>query len=322
MAPLGPTIGLVSAGAMGAAVARRLTSYGYTVLTSLEGRSATSKERARMAGMQDACLEEIAKRARCVLSIIPPSSAVNFAHQFVHAIGTQLSAGETGTFDLGPGDRPAGMRLVFADCNAVAPATVCEIAGYFTGGNVDFVDACIIGGPPSRPSETPVYDPIFYASGPETAVSRFAKMLSPGGLKISTLKAAVGQASALKMGYAGINKGLTGLTAAMILATHAASPATSSALMHELSISQPALLERTTRMIPDMLPKAYRFVGEMEEIGDFVDAGMPGGTADLWKGLAALFKRVAGDMKTGAGDVEVLQDFVADAKATLQDAKK
>jgi 3-hydroxyisobutyrate dehydrogenase-like beta-hydroxyacid dehydrogenase len=61
MAPLGPTIGLVSAGAMGAAVARRLTSHGYTVLTSLEGRSHSSKERARMAGMQDASLEGISR---------------------------------------------------------------------------------------------------------------------------------------------------------------------------------------------------------------------------------------------------------------------
>jgi hypothetical protein len=60
----------------------------------------------------------------------------------------------------------------------------------------------------------------------------------------------------------------------------------------------------------------------MEEISDFVDAGVPGGTANLWKGMAALFERVAEDMKTGTGDVEVLQGFVADAKATLQNAKK
>lgn len=82
----------------------------------------------------------------------------------------------------------------------------------------------------------------------------------------------------------GISKGTTGLYTAMILgkpppglldedilnslvmagpAAHAASPATASALMHELKASQPAVLQRITSRVPDMLPKglsSYSFV--------------------------------------------------------------
>ncbi|KAF8574244.1 6-phosphogluconate dehydrogenase C-terminal domain-like protein [Ramaria rubella] len=318
MSALGPTIGLLSAGAMGSAVAHRLTAHGCTVLTSLAGRSAASKERAQTAGMQDAGLEEIAKRARYVLSILPPSSALSFAKQFTDVLRKQPPTFEKA--DSGVGDRPAGMQLIFADCNAVSPASVHQIVTHFS--EDAFVDACIIGGPPSIPSESPVYDPTFYASGSPHAVEAFARALTVGGLKVSTLQAGVGDASALKMGYAGINKGLTGLTAAMILATHASSPATSAALMRELSLSQPVLLQRTTRMVPDMLPKAYRFVGEMEEISEFVNTGVQGGTADIWQGLARLFERVAESVREGGDDVKVLQGFVDDAKTAVNNAKK
>jgi hypothetical protein len=108
--------------------------------------------------------------------------------------------------------------------------------------------------------------------------------------------------------------------------------------MHELSLSQPALLQRTTRTVPDMLPKAYRcaslfflslarshsvrrFVGEMEEIRDFVDDGVPGGTAEIWEGLARLFERVADSVREQGEDVKVLDGFVEDAKAALQREK-
>lgn len=43
--------------------------------------------------------------------------------------------------------------------------------------------------------------------------------------------------------------------------------------MEELKDSQPELVERIKRMVPTMLPKAYRWVGEMEEIAGFVEEG-------------------------------------------------
>ena len=181
-----PTIAVIAPGAMGAAVASRFTKAGCTVLTTLLGRSASTVERAKKAGMQDASLGDIARRADWVLSIIPPSSALAFAEQFKKAYETS-------------GGNP---KLSFADCNAVSPDTVKGIARVFDGSSIRFVDASIIGGPP-----TDGYDPAFYASAaPEDAdvLDGFIG-LSAWGLRAIALKgegAGVGDASALKMSYA------------------------------------------------------------------------------------------------------------------------
>lgn len=65
-----------------------------------------------------------------------------------------------------------------------------------------------------------------------------------------------------------------------------------------------------------MLPKAYRFSGEMEEIAGFV-----GGTEGaVYSGFAAVYERVAASVREGeAGgeDVKTLTGFVEEAKKVL-----
>lgn len=61
------------------------------------------------------------------------------------------------------------------------------------------------------------------------------------------------------------------------------------------------------RLLPNALPKAYRFVGEMEEVGGF--AG--GSGADTFAGIASTFARVA---EGGVDDVGPLLEFVKQAK--------
>ena len=182
-----PTFGIVAAGAMGSAVATQLTKAGCTVLTNLDGRSEATRKRAHEAGMQDVSLSDMARRANWVLSILPPSNAFAFAETF-----------------LSEAKKSHEKSLVFVDCNAVNPQTVKRIAGLFDGlsSGVKFLDAGIIGGPPS-----PGYDPTFYASAHEQdaeILDAFAG-LSKYGLKISPLQgegAGIGDASALKMSYA------------------------------------------------------------------------------------------------------------------------
>jgi 3-hydroxyisobutyrate dehydrogenase-like beta-hydroxyacid dehydrogenase len=183
-----PTIGVVAAGAMGSAVSRKLTSAGCKVLTNLDGRSEATRRRAHDAGMQDVSLLDMARRADWVLSILPPSDAFTFAETFLADANRACAHG----------CRP----LVFVDCNAVNPQTVKRIAGLFGGSEVKFVDAGIIGGPPSEG-----YDPTFYASADVKDVGVLDEFtgLSKYGLKITPLKgegAGVGDASALKMSYA------------------------------------------------------------------------------------------------------------------------
>ena len=69
-----------------------------------------------------------------------------------------------------------------------------------------FVDAGIIGGPPA-PMEGP--GPRFYASGLEASLLRYAQ--GDYGLDVRVLDGPLSAASALKMSYAGITKGVTAL---------------------------------------------------------------------------------------------------------------
>lgn len=172
---------------MGAAVASVLTSRGCTVLSDLSGRSAETRKRAQEAGMQDVSLDELGKRARWVLSILPPSSAEKFATDFL-AASKDWSISEK--------------RTTFVDCNAVNPATVKRIAALFKSTGVSFIDAGIVGGPPRGD-----YRPKFYAvvdKHDEDLLKEFVD-LNDWGLPVKPLigeGASIGDASALKMSYA------------------------------------------------------------------------------------------------------------------------
>jgi hypothetical protein len=98
-------------------------------------------------------------------------------------------------------------------------------------------------------------------------------------------------------------------------AAHAASPATADALLHELHASQPTLLQRITKVVPPMLPKAYRWSGEMEEIAGFVG----GPESDTYRGLAKVYERVERSVSGGDGgnDVEIFTKFVEDARRAV-----
>lgn len=62
-----------------------------------------------------------------------------------------------------------------------------------------------------------------------------------------------------------------------------------------------------------MIPKAYRWVGEMEEIAAFVgeDEG------DIYHGLAQLYQRVEKAVEGGSEDLETLNEVIEDAKQVL-----
>jgi 3-hydroxyisobutyrate dehydrogenase-like beta-hydroxyacid dehydrogenase len=272
-------IAVVAPGNMGAAVARRLHEHGVEVLTTLEGRGPASAARARSAGMTVVPFDRLCE-ARFVLSILPPASALDFAR----AIAPLLSATER--------------KPLFVDCNAVSPDTVRRIGALIGAAGAAFVDAAIIGLPPQPGGPSPH----FYASGPDAAAVR---ALAAYGLDVRVLDGPVGAASGLKMCYAGINKGVAAIAAAMILA--AARSGAGGALYGEMSESLPALLDSLRRQIPDMLPKAYRWVGEMREIAAF--AGEDAAAREVFEGFAALFERIAGDFAGGKQESAALQEF-------------
>jgi hypothetical protein len=126
------------------------------------------------------------------------------------------------------------------------------------------------------------------------------------GMDMRFLDGAIGAASALKMSYAGITKGLTGIAAAMILAATRAGAAP--ALREELVKSQPALLKRFSTGLPDMFPKAYRWVAEMREIAAFAESGS--GASEVYEGLALLYEALAKDFENDRALIDSLNAFL------------
>ena len=276
-----PVVAIVAPGNMGAAVARRLNEHGVQILTTLSGRSFGSETRAASAGMHAVPLESLAD-ADFVLSILPPSAALSFAEQ------------------MGPALANAARKPVFVDCNAVSPATVHRIGAVISATNTPFVDAGIIGSPPApgKPG------PRFYASG--ESAPRFAA-LGEYGIDVHVLDGPIGAASALKLSFAGINKGLVAVGTAMILA--ATRSGADKALLAELAAHWPTLHAPLQRQIPGMLPKAYRWVGEMQEIAAFV--GDDSAVKDIFLGAARLFERISSDVQEDGPETTALLEFFA-----------
>jgi 3-hydroxyisobutyrate dehydrogenase-like beta-hydroxyacid dehydrogenase len=277
---MNPTVAVVAQGAMGAGVGARLVERGLKVVTSLEGRSEASAKRAQAAGMVAVSDQELA-RADFFLSILPPSDALALAEKMAALIA------------------PGNHKPVYVDCNAVSPPTKIEIGHVITRAGSPFVDGSIIGGPPKAG-----YDgPSIYASGPDAG--RFAAF-NDFGLVVRLMSGPVGAASAMKMSYAGITKGFTALGAMMMLA--ASRGGVAEGLREELERSQPALLPWLQRSVPAMYSKAYRYVGEMEEISDYVGEDIS--AQEMFDAFADFYTRLAADYDGPQAEVGALSAFL------------
>lgn len=258
------TVGLLSPGDMGHTVGAVLRQHGLRLLTCLDGRSERTRALAAEAGIEDvATPEALVVAADIVLCILVPAEALGVAQRVASAI------------------RATGADVLYADCNAIAPQTVRMIGETIIGAGGRFADVGIIGGPPTQPGTR------FYASGPGAA--DFAA-LNDYGLDVRLLDGGIGQASGLKMCYGALTKGLQALGTELLVA--AKMMGLEETLRAEQEESTPDVLGWLQRSVPTMPPKAYRWVGEMEEIAaTFAGLGMtPGifaGAADLYRFIAA-----------------------------------
>lgn len=280
-----PIVAVIAPGMMGSAVAKRLTTSGVHVRTSLTGRSAATVTRAKAAGMTDATDEQLAEAA-FILSIVPPGEALALAERLAPAIHGGTS------------------KPIYVDCNAVSPDTVLRIDRVVRETGAAFVDGGIIGPPPEADSSRTR----IYLSGPD---AEKVTVLQQYGLSTPVQPGPVGAASAMKMSYAGITKGFTALGAAMMLAASRAG--TADALVAEMTVSQPMLLKWLTTQMPKMHSKAYRWVAEMEEIATFVGEDNPG--SGFYQAAARLYKEIAADFEGPRTETTMLDTFCAKAKA-------
>ena len=255
------TVGILSPGDMGHTVGNVLRENGLRVITCLTGRSQRTQQLAEKAGIVDVpTYSQFVTEADLILSIMVPAQAMSAAS----AVAETLQQVDT--------------TLAYTDCNAIAPQTVRKLGDIITSAGGTFVDASIIGPPPRTPGATR-----FYASGPD--LDLFSE-LNNYGLDVRALGAEIGLASAIKMCYASLTKGLTALCTELL--TAASVLGVSEALTAEFQLSQSALFERMEKGLPSMPPKARRWIGEMEEISaTFAHVGL---TPNILTGAADMYR--------------------------------
>jgi 3-hydroxyisobutyrate dehydrogenase-like beta-hydroxyacid dehydrogenase len=258
-------VAVLHPGSMGSAVGAAAIAGGHECWWASEGRSAATRSRAAADGLLDAVtLAALAARCETALSICPPEFALTTAAAFMRS----------------------GFRGLYVDANAVSPATARRIASLVEKGGGTFVDGGIVGGPPrGRDGGTRLY--LSGERAPDLAV-----LFRDTVLEAVVIEGGPGAASALKLAYAAWTKGTT----ALILATRALArtEGVEAALLAEWARSQPDLAARSKRAARAAAPKAWRWVGEMEEIAaTFAGAGLPDG---FHRAAARLYERLA-DLK-------------------------
>ncbi|KAB2977456.1 DUF1932 domain-containing protein [Streptomyces sp. SS1-1] len=174
-----PTVGILHPGSMGAAVAACAATNAADVLWCEAGRSSASVERAAQAGLTPvATLAELLDRSDIVISLCPPASAEELAHDVA-------------------GHRFAG---VYVEANAINPERSTRIAALLEPVAI-VVDGGVVGSPPVG-GKTPA----LYLSGPAGAIERIEALFVGTAVRTVVLGTDIGKASALKLAYASFQK--------------------------------------------------------------------------------------------------------------------
>ena len=172
-------------------------------------------------------------------------------------------------------------RTLIADCNAISPDTVHEIAALIEAAGGRFIDGGIIGPPPRGKAKTNLY-----VSGP--GASDLEALAGPQ-LAVHVVSERIADASALKMCYGALNKGTQALWLEVLMAAQRLGVADQ--LEKQLRSSRGDLLDWAYSQYPKMPPKAYRWVPEMIEISKTL--GAAGITPKVFQGAAEIYEFVA-----------------------------
>jgi 3-hydroxyisobutyrate dehydrogenase-like beta-hydroxyacid dehydrogenase len=254
------TVGILHPGEMGISVAVSAQMSGHDVFWVSEGRSAQTCTRAGTHNLADApSLAELCRVCSVILSICPPHAAESVAYQVV----------------------ANSFRGLFADLNAISPETSVRIARTMSDEGIEYVDGGIIGGPAWKANATRLY-----LSGP--VADRIADCFSSGLLQVEVIGDQAGKASALKMCYGAYTKGTTALLCAIEAA--AEELGVRNFLEKEWGRDEPGFPGEVHKRMQRVTAKAWRFVGEMEEVAaTFKSVNMPGGfhmaASEIYRGL-------------------------------------
>lgn len=189
------TVAILSPGEMGHSVASVLIKHGLRVVTSLEGRSQRTIELAEKTGIINLpTLEDVVTESDLIMSVVVPSAA--------QVVGSRVAEAISRT----------GHKVLFADANAISPMTSEAIGETISAAGGRYIDACIVGYPNELETKT-----ILYVSGPYAGE---LTTLNNFGLNVEVLGDRIGQASAFKVLYAGMTKGVTSVAVELLVTAH------------------------------------------------------------------------------------------------------
>ncbi|MEK9644444.1 MAG: DUF1932 domain-containing protein [Alphaproteobacteria bacterium] len=256
------TVAVMSPGDMGEGVGASIAGQGREVITVLAGRGDETRMRAERAGFREVPdLETLARDADLVLSVMPPEKAEGLAREVAAAM------------------KATGSTPVYGDLNAISPMTSRRIADIMADAGAGYIDGGIIGSAPFK-DETATR---IYVSGPHADLMM---ELDGNGKKIHNVGEEIGRASAVKMVYASVTKGIDSLLTAAY--TAAESLGIREILEKEWKESQAQTLARMERRVPALPADAGRWIGEMEEIAATYTAA--GVTPSFHKGAADMYR--------------------------------
>ena len=248
---------------MGHAIGKLLKENEMRVLTCLAGRSDRTRELSENAGIIDVPnLNDLVEQSDVIMSVTVSEAVPGLCHEIADAV------------------KATDADLLFAECNAIAPALSSQMQKVLNEGGSRYVDASIIGPPPRNGSS-----PRLYVSGDNAAEM---EQLRDFGLDVRNLGNQLGRASGIKMCYAAMTKGTAALHTELLIA--AEKMGLSEELLIEFTNGHQSVVDRMQSWIPSMPAKSRRWVSEMEEIeATFRDLGL---TPNIFKGVADMYRSV------------------------------
>ncbi|KAK7189466.1 hypothetical protein DPSP01_001457 [Paraphaeosphaeria sporulosa] len=306
-------VGVLSIGQMGFGVAKLLLAHGFHVITNVGDRSFATQERAKSASIECASSDsELVAKADYILSIVPPRDAKATAERILNIFNHEVDP-RTGKKE----------QLYYADLNAVSPETARNISELFQQEpRIRFIDGGIIGGPPSPTPDTGGWKrPGIPMSGPHPlSDAPIAGRELADTLNTRYLNADIGTASGLKCTFAALSKGFTAL--ALQSFTTAASLGVLPELQDYISEYNPSAKVRAEKGVTGCPPKAYRWVEEMNQIGQCfeLEGGWPA-SANVFRSVASVYEQLAVTVEErgGAEGMDELEGALSALTKSLKD---
>jgi 3-hydroxyisobutyrate dehydrogenase-like beta-hydroxyacid dehydrogenase len=261
------TVGILYCGEMGSALGKLLRKGGLRVITTCQGRSRATEERARSSGIEILPrVEDVVAQSHFVISLVLPSAATDVARQYISCRHI----------------RP--QESVFVEANAIGLDTLEQIDRLMAEHNIPLVDAAIHG-VAHRLQDIGV----LYVSGPK---AKSVEAICRGLLHVNWLGADIGLASRMKLMMSAISKGLIALFLEVgVLAERAD---VLEPFLDSCHHSYPALMTVIERILPTYPRHAARRAGdtrEIEQMAHTLDlrAGMTHEAGELIRLIASLY---------------------------------